>query len=157
MKIAIIGAGALGGALGRSWAKAGHTIIFGVRNPAGGKTQPPLAEIGASASSALVPDAVRSGEVVVLATPWPAEVVAAGGRPVAVDERGGVVGEPARFRPEPGDWQPVAAWAGPWPVEELWWEATPRRVARFQVVGVDGRAWLMTWDSGVWWTEAAYD
>lgn len=72
MKIAIIGAGALGGALGRSWAKAGHTIIFGVRNPGGGKTQPPLAEIGASASSALVPDAVRSGDIVVLATPWPA-------------------------------------------------------------------------------------
>ena len=33
-----------------------------------------------------------------------------------------------------------------------------RRVARFQVVGVDGRAWLMTWEApGSWWTEAAYD
>ncbi|MFC7493504.1 MULTISPECIES: DNA polymerase Y family protein [unclassified Nocardioides] len=94
----------------------------------------------------------------VLATPWPAEVVGSGGRPVAVDDRGAVLGEPARFRPEPGDWQPVAAWAGPWPVEELWWEASPRRVARFQVVGVDGRAWLMTWESpDSWWTEAAYD
>lgn len=71
MKIAIIGAGNLGGALGRSWAKAGHTIIFGVRNPGGGKTQPPLAEIGSSASSTVVPDAVRSGDVIVLATPWP--------------------------------------------------------------------------------------
>jgi protein ImuB len=69
-----------------------------------------------------------------------------------------VTSEPARFRTGPGvDWQPVAAWAGPWPVEELWWESNPRRVARFQVVGVDGRAWLMTWDSGVWFTEAAYD
>lgn len=88
MKIAIIGAGALGGALGRSWAKAGHTIIFGVRNPAGGKTQPPLTEIGASASSALIPDAVRSGEIVVLATPWTAvpEVIAAMG-----DLRGKIV------------------------------------------------------------------
>ena len=81
LKIAIIGAGNLGGALGRSWAKAGHTIIFGVRNPGGGKTQPPLAEIGASASSALIPDAVRAGDVVVLATPWQAvaEVVGAMG------------------------------------------------------------------------------
>lgn len=94
----------------------------------------------------------------VLAAPWPAEVVTGSGRPVAVDDRGAVLGEPARFRTEPrAGWQPVAAWAGPWPVEELWWEATPRRVARFQVVGVDGRAWLMTWDTGVWWTEAAYD
>ncbi|MFC6345139.1 DNA polymerase Y family protein, partial [Nocardioides hankookensis] len=64
-----------------------------------------------------------------------------------------------RFRPEPrGEWLPVAAWAGPWPVEELWWESGGRRVARFQVVGVDGRAWLMTWEApGSWWTEAAYD
>ena len=72
MKIAIIGAGNVGGALGRGWAKAGHTIIFGVRDPAGGKTKPPLAEIGGAASSVLVPDAVRSAEVVVLATPWDA-------------------------------------------------------------------------------------
>jgi NADPH-dependent F420 reductase len=72
MKIAIIGAGNVGGALGRSWAKAGHTIIFGVRDPAGGKTKPPLAEIGGAATSVVVPDAVRSAEVVVLATPWDA-------------------------------------------------------------------------------------
>lgn len=72
MKIAIIGAGTLGGALGRSWAKAGHTIIFGVRNPAGGKTKPPIAEIGSAASTTVVPDAVRSGDVIVLCTPWEA-------------------------------------------------------------------------------------
>lgn len=94
----------------------------------------------------------------VLTTPWAAEVLGHGGRPVAVDDRGSVTCPPERFRPEPSAaWQPVAAWAGPWPVEELWWESTPRRVARFQVVGVDGSAWLMTWDSGVWFTEAAYD
>ncbi|WP_395692901.1 DNA polymerase Y family protein [Nocardioides sp.] len=94
----------------------------------------------------------------VLSSPWAAEVVGGGGRSVDVDERGAVTCPPERFRPGPGDgWQPVGAWAGPWPVEELWWERPSRRVARFQVVGVDGRAWLMTWDSGVWWTEAAYD
>ena len=55
------------------------------------------------------------------ASPWPAEVVDAGGRPVGVDERGAVTGEPAAVpaRPVGGGWQPVAAWAGPWPVEEL--------------------------------------
>jgi len=98
----------------------------------------------------------------VLASPWAAALIGPGGRTVDVDERGTVTAEPERFRPGPSaGWQPVAAWAGPWPVEELWWEARevaePRRVARFQVVGVDGRAWLMTWDSGVWWTEACYD
>lgn len=94
----------------------------------------------------------------VLVDPWAAEVVGPGGRCVDVDERGAVTCPPTQFRPAPGDdWLPVGAWAGPWPVEELWWEKPARRVARFQVVGVDGRAWLLTWDSGVWWTEAAYD
>jgi predicted dinucleotide-binding enzyme len=32
MKIAVIGAGKVGSALGSGWAKAGHTIIFGVRD-----------------------------------------------------------------------------------------------------------------------------
>ncbi len=72
MKIAIIGAGNLGGALGRSWAKAGHTILFGVRNPNAGKTRPPLAEIGTAASSMVIPDAARNGDVIVLCTPWEA-------------------------------------------------------------------------------------
>ena len=95
----------------------------------------------------------------VLAPPWAAEVTGVGGRPVAVDERGAVTCAPERFRADPsGGWQPVVAWAGPWPIEELWWEASGgRKVARFQVVGVDGRAWLLTCDEGVWWTEAVYD
>lgn len=70
MKIAIIGAGNVGGALGKAWAKAGHMILFGVRDPAGGKTKPPLAEIGSGAVSLVIPDAVRQTEIVVLATPW---------------------------------------------------------------------------------------
>src|SRR4051812_27774566 len=72
MNIAIIGAGKLGSALGKAWAKAGHTIVFGVRDPVGGKTKPPLDEIGAGASSRVVPDAVRGADVVILATPWEA-------------------------------------------------------------------------------------
>jgi len=72
MKIAIIGAGNVGGALGKAWAKAGHSIIFGVRNPGKGKTQPPLAEIGAGAIAVTVPDAAHSADLIVLATPWPA-------------------------------------------------------------------------------------
>jgi len=95
----------------------------------------------------------------VFARPWASEVVDAIGRPVLVLARGGVTGEPARFRPRSGEaWQPVAAWAGPWPVTEQWWEpGGGRHVARFQLVGVDGRAWLCTFDSDHWVTEAAYD
>ncbi len=99
----------------------------------------------------------------VLTDPWAATVTDSEGRSVAVDARGTISAAPARFRTggegpgEGEDWQSVSAWAGPWPVEELWWEQPARRVARFQVVGVDGRAWLMTYDDGRWWTEAGYD
>ena len=72
MKIAIIGAGNVGGSLGKAWAKVGHNIIFGVRNPGQGNTQPPLAEIGVSATAVTLPDAARSADIIVLATPWPA-------------------------------------------------------------------------------------
>jgi predicted dinucleotide-binding enzyme len=62
MKIAIIGAGHVGQALAEGWAKVGHEVCFGVRDPAkgGSGTIPRLA----------VPDAAAAGEVVVLATPW---------------------------------------------------------------------------------------
>jgi len=95
----------------------------------------------------------------VYAQPHEALVVGAEGQPIGVTGRGVVTGEPARFRAEVGQaWQPVASWAGPWPVDELWWdEAAARRIARFQVVGVDGSAWLMLVEDGRWWTEARYD
>jgi len=70
MNIAIIGAGNLGGALGKGWAKAGHKIVFGVRDLAAGKTRAPLEGLGESASALPVSEAVRGVDVIVLATPW---------------------------------------------------------------------------------------
>lgn len=32
MKIAVVGAGNVGGTLGKGWAKKGHDVTFGVRN-----------------------------------------------------------------------------------------------------------------------------
>ncbi|HVV93523.1 MAG TPA: NAD(P)-binding domain-containing protein [Hyphomicrobiales bacterium] len=62
MKIAIIGAGHVGQALAEGWAKAGHEVIFGVRDPAkGGPGDAPRKR---------VPEAAAGAEVVVLATPW---------------------------------------------------------------------------------------
>ncbi|WP_460436280.1 DNA polymerase Y family protein [Angustibacter speluncae] len=93
----------------------------------------------------------------------PAEVVDDQGRPVAVTERGAVTAAPARVRveadagPGPG-WYPVGAWAGPWPVDESWWTAGgPGPRSRFQVVGVDGRAWLLVCGADGWRAEAGYD
>lgn len=96
---------------------------------------------------------------VVFRIPPQALVVGHEGRVVGVDARGAVTCPPARFRPSPQTaWQPVAAWAGPWPLDEHWWdEASAQRVARFQIVGVDGSAWLLSVDGDRWITEAKYD
>lgn len=96
----------------------------------------------------------------VFAVPLLAEVVDEAGRTVAVTERGVVTGEPWRFKLHPHlPWTPIASWAGPWPVDEGWWatDGGDGRSARFQVVGVDGRAWLMRWRASGWEVEAGYD
>jgi hypothetical protein len=64
MRIAIIGAGKVGMALGHGWARDGHDVVFGVRNPAGKEVL-----VGRAAGIA---EAVRDAAVVVLATPWDA-------------------------------------------------------------------------------------
>ncbi|WP_438269970.1 NADPH-dependent F420 reductase [Paludisphaera mucosa] len=72
MKIAIIGAGQVGGTLGRAWAAAGHEIVFGVRDPAGNRVASVVATTAGRARAAGVAEAAAGAEVVVLATPWPA-------------------------------------------------------------------------------------
>lgn len=73
MRIAVIGAGNVGGTLGRRWAELGHDVTFGVRDPGkgasavkGGGALPPRATVASLA------DAVRGAEVLLLATPWDA-------------------------------------------------------------------------------------
>ncbi len=73
MKLAIIGAGNVGGTLGTAWAqKAGHEIFFGVRNPSSDKTQALVRKIGAKARAGTPAEAAAFGEFIVLTTPWPA-------------------------------------------------------------------------------------
>jgi protein ImuB len=96
----------------------------------------------------------------VFAEPLASEVRDEAGREVAVTERGAVTGVPSRFRLDPvlgGGWQPVLGWAGPWPVDESWWSGGAGRCSRFQVVGADGRAWLLVCGPDGWRTEAGYD
>ena len=74
MRIAIIGAGNVGGTLGRRFADAGHDVTFAVRDPSEGASAVKGGEaLPAHARVASVPDAVNGVEVVVLATPWGAE------------------------------------------------------------------------------------
>ena len=93
-------------------------------------------------------------EPVLLASPpQPAEVVTADGSVPQVSGRGSASGPPARV-----DGTPVVAWAGPWPLEERWWDPTQaRRLARFQVVLADGSAQLLTLEGGRWWCAGTYD
>jgi predicted dinucleotide-binding enzyme len=71
MKIGIIGSGNVGGALGSRWAKAGHEVIFGTRNPQG-DVQQLAAKASGKTSTATLAEAARDGDVLLLATPWPA-------------------------------------------------------------------------------------
>lgn len=71
MRIAIIGAGNVGGALGKGWARAGHHITYGVATP--GKPEHDAAAQGAGGARVTSPaEAVRATELVVLAVPWAA-------------------------------------------------------------------------------------
>ena len=67
MNIGIIGAGRVGGAIGRLLTARSHAVMFGVRNPQGDRVQALLSETGARAGT--VAEAVAFGEVVVLAVP----------------------------------------------------------------------------------------
>lgn len=64
MKIAVVGAGNVGKALGGAWARRGHDVSYGVRNPADAKYQ------GLKAAS--VATAAQAAEAILLATPWDA-------------------------------------------------------------------------------------
>ena len=69
MKIGIVGAGNIGGSLGKLWAAKGHKIVFGVRDVNSAKTQKALAEIG-DVRAVSIAEAVAWCDVVVLAVPW---------------------------------------------------------------------------------------
>lgn len=72
MRIAILGAGNAGGALGSAWARHGHEVFFGVRNPDSADVHALLERSGPRARAESVADAVRSADAVVNALPWPA-------------------------------------------------------------------------------------
>ena len=69
MDIAVLGAGNVGGGIGRAWAKAGHRVVFGVPDPADPKAQSATGDTTATVST--VADAAAGAEVILLATPWP--------------------------------------------------------------------------------------
>jgi protein ImuB len=90
--------------------------------------------------------------------PRPARVTDGSGTPVTVTGRGLVSSDPARLSVAGGRLLAITAWTGPWPVTERWWDPEHAcRKARFQLVTIDGNAWLAVVMDGQWLIEASYD
>jgi protein ImuB len=92
--------------------------------------------------------------------PEPPEVELAGkeGGPVRVSGRGKLASPPCSLAPRGGRPLSVTAWAGPWPLEERWWDpSSHRRRARLQVMLEDGSSHLLSLEKGSWRLEASYD
>ena len=91
----------------------------------------------------------------------PIVVTTAGGAVLDIDARMAMTGPPASVRI--GREPPVAVpgWAGPWPMEERWWDpAETSRLVRFQLCLADGTAVLVTRNArnaGQWRVEGIYD
>jgi protein ImuB len=100
---------------------------------------------------------------VVLDPPRPVQVLDATGRAVVISDRGAIARPPARLGLDREAPVPVTSWAGPWPVDERWWDpASAARVARIQLVDVRGRAYLVagemtTGREPTWVLEGIYD
>lgn len=95
----------------------------------------------------------------VFPSPAPVLLLDAGGAPVQLTERGALSAEPIRVQFQPGQSaKAITAWAGPWPVQERWWDAdAARNCVRCQLVDDAGDAWLLIGDDQGWRVEAGYD
>jgi predicted dinucleotide-binding enzyme len=71
MRIAVIGAGNVGGTLGRRLAELGHDVVFGLRHPEKGASGVKGGDaLPARASVASPSEAARGVDALLLATPW---------------------------------------------------------------------------------------
>ena len=70
MRIGILGSGDVGQVLGAGFAKLGHTVKMGTRNPGQDKIKAWIAKAGPGASAGTFAEAASFGEVVVLCTLW---------------------------------------------------------------------------------------
>lgn len=118
-----------------------------------GRSDPPWPGRLPTPSPALVPT-----------DPLPVQLTDDRGTGVEVSGRGDLIGIPTAVHFAGDDGRPaatrpaaVAAWAGPWPVDERWWDPDRhRRQARLQLVTAEGTALLVTRQQRRWWLTAVY-
>ncbi len=137
---------------------AGASSTAGPRGAGASSTAGPR---GAGASNPAPPWPGRLGAPApaeVLAGPEPLVVLDADGERVGVSGRAHFSAPPAVLRRADGRTSAITAWAGPWPLDERWWDLRARRrQARFQLVLDDGTAHLCAVEGGRWQREATYD
>jgi predicted dinucleotide-binding enzyme len=104
-RIGIIGSGNVGGALGRSWAKAGYPVMFSSRHLDEDKTL--AKEVGANASAGTPEEAAAFGDVLLFAVPYRA--LPDLGKSLASQFKGKVVIDACN--PFPGRDGEIANWA----------------------------------------------
>jgi 8-hydroxy-5-deazaflavin:NADPH oxidoreductase len=68
--IAMLGTGRLGQALGKRWAAAGHTLVYGSRTPEDERVRTLVKESGPRASATSLKEAAARADIVVFALPW---------------------------------------------------------------------------------------
>jgi protein ImuB len=89
--------------------------------------------------------------------PRPVTVFSVSGDELAVDDRGALSASPSSMSSGRATLR-LAAWAGPWTVDEQWWDPKhASRTSRLQVVDTTGTAWLLALEHGRWWAEGKYD
>jgi protein ImuB len=92
----------------------------------------------------------------------PVELLDAQGNPIRVTGRGMFSADPVRLTVHGRD-EPLHWWAGPWPVDERWWDDRPvggqghSRTARAQVLLEGERAFLLCYRQRRWYLEGSYE
>ncbi|MEE3062853.1 MAG: DNA polymerase Y family protein [Actinomycetota bacterium] len=92
----------------------------------------------------------------------PVELLDAQGNSIRVTSRGMFSADPARLVARGQD-DPLRWWAGPWPVDERWWDPDPNstgsagRTARAQVLLESERALLLCYRQRRWYLEGSYE
>lgn len=135
-------------------------VLSGGRGPGERVVLVPVGEEAVPASDPSAPWPGRlppPAPAMVLHEPPAVAVADESGTPVTVTERGVLDGRPARLRWGSRSWT-VLGWAGPWPVDEYWWDpASARHVARLQVLLDGSRALLVIFGADGWRVEGVYD
>jgi len=72
MRIGILGAGNVGGALARVWKGKGHEVMFGVPDARSERTEKAVAALGGAVRAGTNAEAAAFGETIALTVPWPA-------------------------------------------------------------------------------------